>query len=388
MKASRTANLDRPGAVSLNAWLHGLDSTKPKSSNQGAEDLAFQRWFKFKEACSPELILDIIDGFESQPSTILDPFAGSGTTALTCQFLGIHPIAVEVNPFLADLIESKLATYSLDRLKVDYYSTIESASHINVDSEFATFLEIAPQTFCEPGVDARWIFSREVLARIFALRFAIEQVEDAANRRLLRIILGSILVHVSNVRISGKGRRYRAGWRASQTLPSQINVLFKERFLNALSDITRFDVRCAKSYTLHRSSCLNISPDLGAFDAAIFSPPYPNSFDYTDIYNVELWILGYIRSPLENSVLRNQTLTSHVQIKKDYWAPPQTSPTLRRALKKLNESKNVMWNDSIPEMVGTYFAELEILFNNLKATIPKRAKSQQLLATAFMQDMK
>jgi len=29
-------------------------------------------------------------------------------------------------------------------------------------------------------------------------------------------------------------------------------------------------------------------------DAAIFSPPYPNSFDYTDVYNLELWVLGYL----------------------------------------------------------------------------------------------
>ena len=41
----------------------------------------------------------------------LDPFGGSGTTALACQFLGTEPITIEVNPFLADLIEAKLTDY-------------------------------------------------------------------------------------------------------------------------------------------------------------------------------------------------------------------------------------------------------------------------------------
>ena len=35
---------------------------------------------------------------------LADPFGGSGTSALTCQFLGIQPVTIEVNPFLADLI--------------------------------------------------------------------------------------------------------------------------------------------------------------------------------------------------------------------------------------------------------------------------------------------
>jgi len=46
--------------------------------------------------------------FRTPVNRVLDPFGGSGTTALTCGFLGIDSISLEVNPFLADLIAAKL----------------------------------------------------------------------------------------------------------------------------------------------------------------------------------------------------------------------------------------------------------------------------------------
>ncbi|MDP1363097.1 DNA methylase N-4/N-6, partial [Klebsiella variicola] len=70
-------------------------------------------------------------------------------------------------------------------------------------------------------------------------------------------------------------------------------------------------------------------------DLIVFSPPYPNSFDYTDIYNVELWVLGYIGSSADNLTLRNQTLRSHVQIRRAYDGPATTSSTLNAVLDAL-----------------------------------------------------
>ena len=45
---------------------------------------------------------------------IADPFGDSGTTALAAQFFGVKPTTIEVNPFLADLIEAKIAPLDFD----------------------------------------------------------------------------------------------------------------------------------------------------------------------------------------------------------------------------------------------------------------------------------
>src|SRR5438552_2080165 len=108
-----TKSIERESAAGLKlrlpeAWLAGADESAPFSSNQPALQVPFQRWFKFKEAFSPHFIVECIRGMERFPETCLDPFGGSGTTALTCQLMGVRPTTIEVNPFLADLITSKL----------------------------------------------------------------------------------------------------------------------------------------------------------------------------------------------------------------------------------------------------------------------------------------
>lgn len=98
-------------AIDLGAWLQNGAGDGPVSSNQPSQDLPFQRWFKFKEAFSPHLVVDLIRSLPYRATSCLDPFGGSGTTALACQFLGISPITIEVNPLLADVIEAKLHSY-------------------------------------------------------------------------------------------------------------------------------------------------------------------------------------------------------------------------------------------------------------------------------------
>ena len=56
---------------------------------------------------------------------IADPFGGSGTTALAAQFLGIRPTTIEVNPFLVDLIEAKIATLDFDATTTAFGRVVE-----------------------------------------------------------------------------------------------------------------------------------------------------------------------------------------------------------------------------------------------------------------------
>jgi hypothetical protein len=52
-------------------------------------------------------------------------------------------------------------------------------------------------------------------------------------------------------------------------------------------------------------------------DLAIFSPPYPNNIDYTEVYKLELWGLGFVGSEEEFTRQRRRTLRSHGSLK---WA--------------------------------------------------------------------
>ena len=143
-------------------------------TNSGAPTLPFQDWRKFKEAFAPELIARALGESPITVQRCIDPFGGSGTTGLACQFLGVHPIVAEVNPYLADLIEAKLTPYtSTETLTRDLDFVIEACSR-EVPCDMRGNFTSGPRTLVEPGHKGRWIFDRQVAERIAALRNAIE----------------------------------------------------------------------------------------------------------------------------------------------------------------------------------------------------------------------
>lgn len=354
-------------------WLRSADRKAPVSSNVPSLNLPFQRWYRFKEAFSPLMVLESLKTLGFWPSSCLDCFGGSGTTALTCQFLGIEPTTIEVNPFLADLIEAKLAIYDRPALLDDYCEVIERSQTTRVDMRSVRYAAW-PATMVEPGVKSRWLYPKETFRCILALRECIEALADDKNRRLLRVLLGSILVEMSNVVISGKGRRYRSNWQAAQKSPDDVRQAFQAAFNAAMYDITAHGSRLNREYHLFRGDARTEIARTGPCDVALFSPPYPNSFDYTDVYNVELWVLGYLSSRADNLGLRTATLRSHVQVSRTMDWEHLTSPLLEQTVTKLRGLKDQLWDRNLPDMVGAYFSDLDIVLRQIRPKLnPKGA---------------
>lgn len=115
------------------SWFARHEFFGPASTNQDSHDLPFQRWYRFKEAFAPRAVVEAFSALPIRPQTCIDPFGGSGTTSLTAQFLGVRPTTVEVNPFLADLIEAKLTTYVPNRLIRAFRTVVDAAADIEPD---------------------------------------------------------------------------------------------------------------------------------------------------------------------------------------------------------------------------------------------------------------
>lgn len=335
-------------------------------TNSGSAVLPFQGWRRFKEAFAPELI-ERAYRETGDVEHIVDPFGGSGTTSLAAQFLGAHPTTIEVNPFLADLIEAKVSRYDIDKLVFSYARVMEDARGNTVPPE--PFFANAPQTFLEPGVSDRFLFSYAVASRLCAYRQAIEALEDEPSKRLMRVLLASVAVPVSNANISGKGRRYKTNWRERMASPAVVDELFDQGVLSAIFDLRRYESRRCRNYTLHRGDSRALIDQVERFDLSIFSPPYPNSFDYTDVYNIELWALGYLASSDDNRALRSATLRSHVQVARDFSADRKRGAMIRETVEALQHHRAKLWNRHIPDMVGAYFDDMSRILEGLRASI-------------------
>lgn len=355
----------------IHAWISGWSTPEP-TTYQGSATLAFQRWFKFKEAFSPTLVQSIIEGLPQRPTRVLDCCAGSGTTGVVAQFSGIDTTLVEVNPFLADLIEAKLACYDGFELHLELARVLDRASAGTVTVE--AIRSRLPPTFVEPGVAGRWLYEKLVAREVEKLRLAILAGRKQAVRRFFEVALASCLIGLSNVRVDGKGRRYRQNWQARPVPASAV----RERFVEAVTRMAQDVYRHAnRRYGANRVICGDARkalPELSEpVDLALFSPPYPNSFDYTDIYNVELWMLGYLTQASDNIDLRRRTLRSHVQISWDAPTGTVNSSSLERAVKELACKRDALWDRRLPEMVQAYFEDMQQLLVGMQRCLTKDA---------------
>jgi hypothetical protein len=357
--------------VSFEDWVGGriIESI---GTNAGAQVLPFQAWRHFKEAFAPELIHRAISESAIPVRHCLDPFGGSGTTALACQFLGVRPTVIEVNPFLADLIESKLARYNIRSLARDFGALVRAANKRRLSP--AKFYASAPSTFVEPGIDGRWIFNLPVAARIAAYVGSLPSIDSPVNRRLFRVLLGGVLIDLSNVVISGKGRRYRRNWQERRVSAADVDEAFCQSIEAAVGDILRHAQRAEYCYSLLRGDARRLVRRVKSPDLAVFSPPYPNSFDYTDVYNVELWALKYLNRVQDNTALRMATLSSHVQIKRSFAPPPTDSILLNRTLRALRSKRADLWDVHIPDMVGAYFTDIASTIRAVSHVLPKKGQ--------------
>ncbi|WP_447929961.1 hypothetical protein [Sphingopyxis fribergensis] len=371
--------------VDFDHWTKGR-SVASLGTNAGSAALPFQRWRHFKEAFAPEIVREAIAASPVPVLRCLDPFGGSGTTALACQFLGVSPTTIEVNPYLADLIEAKLESYDCERLVNALTAVVRRAPQLTGAAE--QFLEGLPATFVETSEKERWIFDEPVARRLSQLLLAVEELTIESERRLFRILLGGIMIGVSNAIVNGKGRRYRRNWKATRRTAADVDKAFIDIATSAIGEIDRYSRRRETSYSIRRGDCRTVLDTDEQFDIAIFSPPYPNSFDYTDVYNIELWMLGYLRGTADNRRLRKDTLSSHVQIFREFAAPPQGSPSLSTTLHALENVRDDLWSRNIPAMIGGYFADMKLVMQNVASSLVNDGQMWMVVGDSRYADVK
>jgi hypothetical protein len=178
-------------------------------------------------------------------------------------------------------------------------------------------------TFHQPGH-----FDEGELTRLLSLREAIRvAASDGAEPLeidLALVCLGSIVERVSGLRRDGRALR-------RVTKQSQASAL--QSFLDAAhqvdEDLPRTRVPISGRVIRGDGRFLEgIDGRHASFDLALYSPPYPNNIDYTEVYKLENWLLGLISSTGEFTQQRHRTVYSHPSVLR---ADPIPSPHLSEA---------------------------------------------------------
>src|SRR5215212_8920335 len=69
-------------------------------------------WLRLTPAYSVHLVSELLDRHGAQEGVVLDPFCGTGTTALVCAERGLACDTTDINPFLVWLARAKTRSYT------------------------------------------------------------------------------------------------------------------------------------------------------------------------------------------------------------------------------------------------------------------------------------
>jgi DNA modification methylase len=337
------------------------------------------QWYPFVEGYSKEFITNIIEEIDYDPQFALDPFAGSGTTPVELQEMGINCYSFEVSPFMHLLATVKLERgYNLQDF-IDHHITVGQFLNGRLQPIRELISPPLAQTFQPRKGKDKWVFNKTVMNGILDIKYAIGLIPDNTYQKLFSIALASILLDISNVYRNGKCLSYKKKWKDRKTSRRDVH----KKFLNKLSNLIQPDIEKLEGietnvdnlqYCIHGDvrSYISQVPDT-SIDLVITSPPYLNSRDYTDIYMAELWILDLVKNYEELKQLRHNTFISHVQVKHGEIAVLEI-PELKKVLKQLDLKKDEFWNISLPVMIKGYFRDMDILFAQLKTKMQPNRK--------------
>lgn len=348
---------------------NGYDVIPPRADNATyksilnfSDDLAkpFQRWCRYKEGYSLDIVEQLIKKYNQNPNgVILDPFLGSGSTIVAANVMGLDGCGFEVNPFSFHLAQCKTRKYTaedINILKQHSLSILEDAKSNKIKYKMPEL------SFGDK------VFNKDVEAYYMRIYVCIEKLEVAEHiKSFLKLGWISKIESFSNYRKAGNGLKMKKYKKPRPITIDKVYNELSELYANMIADIS--DYTPQNSARVINDSCLKMEQylDKESVSGIIFSPPYANCFDYTEIYKLELWFGRYIKNYDDLKELKKCSLHSHLNgnLKEQALKSSQYLDELIAELKTKD-----LWDKRIVSMLQLYFSDmftvLEACYNVLE----------------------
>lgn len=339
------------------------------------------RWYYFKEGFSSNVVKEAISAktMKNKTLSVLDVFNGCGTTALTSALLNHRATGIEVNPFLEFTTKVKTNSYNLRK-----ESVVEFMNQIIVKSKWGSYSKLEGfSTFTSHAGHDKWLFNTSVIRRYTAMLEIIDTL-PASYRQVFKFLTLSSVMECCNAKKDGKSLRYKKKWQEIKYSSSDLVKIFTGRVAMFLDDIEQTPIakNIKPKIYLGDSRKILTTDKLQdeKFDLIVTSPPYLNSFDYSDIYRAELFMGGFVESNFELRKIRLKTLRSHVQVD---WEKNLSfeSKMLKPYIDQIESAGNY-WHNRIPLMIKAYFDDMHTVLAEVKNRLKKNAEAWIVVSTS------
>ena len=355
-------------------------TTDDKTAAPGFGDTAFtknrreplHRWVPwiagFSAAFVEEVLSKAVSGNPAD-ATVLDPFAGVGTTLVEGLKHGYNVVGFEINPYAALACEVKLTCVGC-RLK-----PLTEAINKLEDLRRNPWLKQAQPRSKPPGnfKSKRPFFSPAVEREVLLLQDFISEQTHSFVKNVLKVALGSVMVSFSNYSYEPSlSTRSAAG--KNDIEHADVIGGFCDKLWEIAADIG-FIQRHMKRFehtptaAIHRRSYLDSSSLLPpcSVDALVTSPPYLNNYHYVRNTRPQLHWLDLINGNSELRKLEEDSFGRFWQTVRS--APPVgldlDLPELQQVLeciRKQNPEKGTYGGSGWANYAATYFNDCDRFF--------------------------
>lgn len=361
--------------VDLTSFFHDLEikyNIKKKDEFRNGvnfsqnKDVSFHQWFKYREGFSGTLINTLISRANlNEGDIVIDPFAGSGTTLVAAKENNLSGYGMDVNPI--SVLLSNVKTYNYTHMDLEL-----------IDDYIDSFNEQYTKGFDslrKEIIGIKIYFNDNNFEALLGIREFIDNIDNKMVKDFFMTAFVSIIEDVSDRKRDGNGLRIEKSKIEDVQLfyKNKLNqmfndVMYKLNYQNIISNNEIYienDLASATNLsTLFKKSKVF---DNNKKRTIIFSPPYPNSFDYFESYKMELVFSGYSKNIKDIKKYRSNAVRSFVGGEHEESYDPYVdmiAEEIEAAIvpKEKRTGKRDSRTRKVPVMIKGYFADMwEIL---------------------------
>lgn len=330
-----------------------------QSTFTGGKGSPLHDWFPYLEGYSPEFVRTIIETHAVDAQKVLDPFCGSGTTAITAARMGLMAQYCEVNPVCRSVIAAKALVIGSGEDR--RHSLAQALEHVAA---------MLPKTIRKAKRDGglataakfvfgdRPFFDDDVHQQILSIRTVIDDLEheDQDLSKLVEVAVMGTLVGCSRLVRRGD-LRFKNEKELRQHQPNFIGTVM-DRLYGMASDLKDIALATGAIEIAHNDARKLDSAHHGTFDAIVTSPPYLNGTNYFRNTKIELWFSRHLAHKDGLRAYRDAAITSGINDVTNGKTGARALPKSKMLNGVLADLQAKAYDQRIPKMVASYFAEM------------------------------
>ena len=275
-------------------------------------DAPVHRWAPWIAGYSRDFVEDALKRHACGSNTVLDPFAGVGTTLVEADMAGHRTVGFEINPYAAFVAKTKLNAHRVEpaSLRKDMDAFLRFMR--DAERKGAAPLSQAPASF---RTRAPFYSERVERKALWAQDFFASQSEE--NASIFRLAFASVMVTFSNYsyepslgRKAAVGRPDGGDYDVAAALAGKLRDMADDvEWYRKKRDRRRM------TGAVYAESFFDGYERIaaGSVDIVITSPPYLNNYHYNRNTRPQLYWLGFCSSPNDLKVLEELNFGSYWQ---------------------------------------------------------------------------